>query len=190
LDLNVLKWRRRNRNVHLEKFQIFDLLGSFNRLVYIDADVLIHPEAPNIFEHVPATHLGVVNEQLRHEAEKRIEEWNLMQRRLGPLGISPTCYFNAGVMVTSARHRPMFDYRNRSFAAGRWPDQNTLNYAAVAMQMPIQWMGWEWNCMPLFPTFQEAEARRQAHFIHYAGESAKSALQEDIEYFYGQKIGV
>lgn len=188
LDINVLRWRRRIRNLHLEKFQLFDLLGRFDRLAYVDADVVIHPEAPNIFEAVPSSHFGAVNEQLDHEAGKRVEEWNLMRKRLGPLGITPTRYFNAGVMVASKIHRRLFDYRERRFAAGRWPDQNTLNYAALAYETPMQWLGWEWNCMPLFPAFHDPKLRRGAHFIHCAGEAAKAVMREDLDYFFRSKV--
>lgn len=190
LDLSVLKWRRRFRNLHLEKFQLHDLLVHYERVLYLDADVLIHPEAPNIFEQVSTGAIGVVNEQLGAEAPKREQEWHWMQRRLGALDATPGRYFNAGMMVASQTHRPLFAYKNRNFAAGRWPDQNSLNYYAHRLRLSVEWLGPEWNCMPVFPAFHQPEQRRKAWFIHYAGEPAKAALREDLRYFEGQSAWV
>jgi len=104
LDLTVLRWRRRYRNRHLEKFQIHDLLADYDRILYVDADVLIHPDAPNIFERVPDQAFGAVDECVGVEAPKREQEWRAMQRRLGRLDPAPVAYFNAGVMVASRVH--------------------------------------------------------------------------------------
>jgi lipopolysaccharide biosynthesis glycosyltransferase len=184
LNLEVLRWRRRHRNLHLEKFQLFNLLEDYDRILYVDADVLIHPEAPNVFDIVPEAYLGVVNEQLGEEAPKREQEWGRMQRRLGKLEREPGRYFNAGVLVVSRAHRELFAYSKRKFAAGRWPDQNTLNYYARQLGLPIRWLGPEWNCMPVFgERFQDPDQRRMSWFLHYAGEAAKAALREDLAYF-------
>lgn len=185
LDLSVLRWRRRHRNLHLEKFQIYDLLQDFDRIFYLDADVLIRPDAPDIFKEVPANALGVVNEFVGVEAPKRLQEWKAMRRRLGGFEQLPPHYFNAGVMVASRAHRDVFSYHRDSFATGRWPDQNTLNYEAHISATTIHWLDPKWNCMPAFgQRFENAELRRQSWMIHYAGESAKSLLLEDLEHFY------
>lgn len=184
LDLTVLRWRRRWRNLHLEKFQIHDLLEDYDRILYLDADVLIHPDAPNLFDRVPENAFGAVNEQLGLEAPKREQEWRWMQRRLGRLPNTPHRYFNAGVMLFSRQHQELFAHRGRRFAAGRWPDQNTLNYYAQREAVQMCWLSEEWNCMPVFgESFTQAERRRNAFMVHYAGEPAKAALHADLQHF-------
>lgn len=184
LNLEVLRWRRRHRNLHLEKFQLYDLLADYERILYLDADILVHPEAPNVFDRVPEAALGVVNEQLNEEAPKREQEWRRMQRRLGKLEHTPHRYFNAGMLVASRCHRELFNYKELDFAAGRWPDQNTLNYHVRKMELPIHWLDPEWNCMPVFGEhFSDPEKRHVSWFIHYAGEEAKAALFDDLEHY-------
>ena len=184
LDLRVLRWRRRWRNLHLEKFQLYDLLAEFDRVLYVDADILIHPEAPNIFEAVPPDSLGVVDEHFGSEAPKRQQEWRRMQRRLGSLGEMPDRYFNAGMLVASRGHRDLFNYHSLKLAGGRWPDQNTLNYYALQMGIPLHWLPDTWNCMPVSGgRFSDPSLRRQSWIIHYAGEPAKSELQADLAFF-------
>lgn len=182
LNLEVLRWRRRHRNLHLEKFQIFEILEEYDRVLYLDADILVHPKAPNVFEVVPEGSIGVVNEQINAEQSKREQEWRRMQRRLGKLDETPQRYFNAGMLVVSRDHRELFNYKRLTFAGGRWPDQNTLNYYARKQGFPIHWLAPEWNLMPVFgDSFNSGEIRRASWFIHYAGEEAKPLLREDLE---------
>jgi len=184
LSLRVLRWRRRYRNRHLEKFQLYDLLSRYDRVLYLDADVLPHPEAPLVFEEVPAGVLGVVNEQLGMEEEKRLQEWRRMRRRLGGPPQVPGRYFNAGMLVLSPAHRELFAHQGVPFAAGRWPDQNTLNHRVACRGVAVRWLEPEWNCMPVFAErFWTPSLRRKSSFIHYAGESAKGELFSDLSFF-------
>lgn len=176
-------WRRRKQNLLLEKFQLYDVLNDFDRVVFVDADVMIHPEAPNILDEVPSGALGVLNEQFGVEEPKRIEEWTLMQERLGCLDTFPSRYFNSGVMVLARHHRELFDYQKLKFAIGRWPEQNTLNYYTVRKMVPICWLDSRWNHIPLFPDFWNAELRRRSWFVHYASEPAKQMMRSDLSFF-------
>ena len=47
---------------HWEKFQLLDYLNDYDRILYVDTDVLIRKNCPNIFDAVPETHLGIYNE--------------------------------------------------------------------------------------------------------------------------------
>jgi lipopolysaccharide biosynthesis glycosyltransferase len=39
-------------SIHWEKFQIFDLLNTYHRILFIDTDIIIRDDAPNLFEYV------------------------------------------------------------------------------------------------------------------------------------------
>ena len=47
---------------HWEKFQIYDLLNKYERIIYIDTDVLVREDTPDLFEIVPENQLGMFNE--------------------------------------------------------------------------------------------------------------------------------
>ena len=44
------------------KFNIHNLLHTYKRILYVDTDILIREDAPNLFEVVPENKLGMFNE--------------------------------------------------------------------------------------------------------------------------------
>ena len=50
---------------HWIKFGIYNLLKKeFDRIAFIDADILIRPDTPSLFDIVPEDHFGIFNEGL------------------------------------------------------------------------------------------------------------------------------
>ena len=95
-------------SAHWLKFSIYDLLHKqFDRVAFIDADILIRPDAPSIFDIVPEDEFGIFNEGYYtpraiclHEVKKvynvDLSKWD------------GTTYYNTGVMVISKCHRHIF----------------------------------------------------------------------------------
>ena len=88
------------------KFHIHELLNKYRRIIYLDIDVLVREDTPNLFEIVPENNLGMFNEGRytpRYEYLEQASEyygeplkpWN------GP-------FYNSGVMVISRIHKPIF----------------------------------------------------------------------------------
>lgn len=65
---------------HWEKFRIFELLNKYERIIYIDTDVLIKHDCPDLFKIVPKDMIGAFN------------EGQYFDRKYSD-------YYNAGVMV-------------------------------------------------------------------------------------------
>lgn len=154
-----------------EKYQIGGLLKDFDRVIYLDGDVLLHPECPDLASLVPEDHLGAVYEDCGPLWWKRWDSLFSYQRRLGYLEHKPFGYFNAGVMVFSRIHAPLFDLKTCRALNVRWAEQSALNYHANRLKMPIFNMGWRYNCMGCFSAFSDERRRLgEAGVIHYAGE--------------------
>ena len=51
------------------KFHIHELLNKYRRIIYLDIDVLIREDTPNLFEIVPENKLGMFNEDTH-------QDWN------------------------------------------------------------------------------------------------------------------
>ena len=50
-DIHVIGERKINKDTHhFEKFQMYDLLNEYDRILYLDVDILINKNCPNIFE--------------------------------------------------------------------------------------------------------------------------------------------
>ena len=186
LEWIVIRERRLHRKpnfwkprlgIHLEKFQMVDLFDQYERIAYIDSDVLIHPEAPDVFAQVDADEIGCVFEDIGPEAWKRDEEWHRAESLLGPLHGSHR-YFNAGVLVFGRTHKSLFNL-DLGLPGGRWPDQTFLNYHSRRLGMRIKELEKKFNFLPIFPGWDQISVRKEQYFVHYAGRKNKATMRID-----------
>src|SRR3989344_7906914 len=47
---------------HYAKFEIAKLLETYDRVLYLDTDILVSPDTPNIFDIVPQDCVGMLDE--------------------------------------------------------------------------------------------------------------------------------
>ena len=59
---HVLSDEQDYKNVIMEKFHIKELLNYYDRVLYLDADILVAPDSPNIFKYYPDIDLYLYNE--------------------------------------------------------------------------------------------------------------------------------
>lgn len=102
-DLVILDWHGHPDWPMSAKFAIPRVLDHYDRIAYVDADVLLRPAAPNLFDLCPADHFGAVDELPWHRAQPRFgrEKGYLeFRRRLGFRDVPHLpWYFNCGVYV-------------------------------------------------------------------------------------------
>jgi hypothetical protein len=155
---------------HWAKFSIHELLKKqYDRIAFIDADILIRPDSPNIFDVVPEDQFGIFNEGLftprsvcLYEVQKAygiaLPKWNGKD------------YFNTGVMVVSREHRHIFkitgpikDIRN-SFG-----EQTYLNMRIMSSGVKVFHLHHNYNRMSILDKVTGL-TRLASFFVHYAGE--------------------
>lgn len=178
-------------NVAFEKFQAVDMLDEYDRILLLDADVMLSPTCPDVFDVVPEDAIGCVFEDVgpAEESRRRAIEW-IRQLAFDPaLEYWTEGYFNSGVMVFSKCHQDALrlDLNNtqvRDVAShGPWNDQHVLNYLARRSGCPIRRMGYRWNHMSMFAD----KHTHDSHIIHYAGLGGNQRFQAaraDWEYWY------
>lgn len=173
--------RHPRHRLSYEKLQLGRLLELYERLLYVDGDILIHPAAPDIFASVPETALGCVRDDVGPDAWKRQAEMERAQRKLGRLEGELPPYFNAGVMVLSQAHRELFAASRPPLRRGRWPEQTYFNYQAARLGLKRAYLDPRFNWLPQHhPEWaQRREVRQQGYFIHYAGQPTKGLLWGD-----------
>jgi len=102
---------------HWEKFQINNLLNKYDRILYLDTDLIIREDCPNLFDIVPYNQIGAFN-----EARFVKREYSLLETAQA-YGIDPSNinwngkYYNTGVMLFSKCHkkflsRPEMEFSN------------------------------------------------------------------------------
>jgi ADP-heptose:LPS heptosyltransferase len=145
---------------HCEKYQVFDLFETYDRILYLDADVLISPDAPNIFETVPIESVGMYDEE---QYCSHLHERRLALRQLGAIDWTKG-YFNSGVVCLSYPHRPLMAKAVRDTVFCAFMDQTILNYRLVKNGYPRVSLPQQFNCMSI-----AGDRRSDAWFVHYAG---------------------
>jgi hypothetical protein len=177
-----LQWRKPRVNLHLEKFQIGDLLVTFDRILYLDADILVLPHAPDFFALAAPEELGVVTDPGEENAWKRAEEMAAIATKRGNLPSPASAYFNAGVLLLSRAHRELLRFDPAKLVPGRWPDQTYMNYESARQSLPRRYLDSRANFLPGAPGWEDPATRRAAWAVHYAGEEAKPLMKADAAF--------
>jgi len=94
-------------SIHWEKFQIYNLFDEYDRILYVDTDLIIRDDAPNIFDIVPKDKLGMFNEAPFTDRSKElmIDACKAYGRKLETWDGK---YYNTGVIIASRCHRDVF----------------------------------------------------------------------------------
>ncbi len=148
---------------HFEKARIADFLGTYDRLLYMDTDIVVTDGCPDLFAVVPEDSFGAWFPSSLFPA-RFADKIVRVQQELGDIGWVET-YFNSGVMVVSPRHRPVFaqlsGYRDEFF------EQTLLNYRVQQGRYRSTDIGYRWNHTGAV----RSSRRLKSHFIHYAGSA-------------------
>jgi len=160
----------RPRNVFevamLQKLKLRGFLDLYERVLYVDADIIIHPNADNIFQRYSNEKmLYMFNEGL---VSDRSRELRLIES-VGQVEHSND-YYNVGVILFS-RHAPLVDNIEEEifsaiYQSSGFFEQTYINYWIKKNSV---------NVCNLDPAFNRMsvcgprEDRLAANFIHYAG---------------------
>jgi lipopolysaccharide biosynthesis glycosyltransferase len=150
-----------------QKISLGDLSCHYQRVLYVDADILITPNAKDIFNLYPDnSKIYMFNEGLN---SNRAEELNLISIRLGRK-IKDKNYFNAGVILLPHKtdflsaikiHDLEFFLKNSG-----WFDQTYVNYKSRIKNLEVINLDREFNYMA---HKDDKDRRFLMSFIHYAG---------------------
>lgn len=161
-----------------KKLEIGSLLETYDRVLYVDTDILIRQDAPNLFDLVPETHVGL------------FDEGRFMDRRQAKQHLAPTEiefftrqeYYNTGVMVVSRCHRDMFV--QPSVQVDNFMEQTWLNLTLHKADFPVLNLPHRFNRMIWLD--RSGESRLDSYFLHYAGILSNGidqldAVRQDLE---------
>ncbi|MHA1368403.1 MAG: glycosyltransferase [Promethearchaeota archaeon] len=180
----------RNFNpILFEKYQVYDVLESYDRVLYLDTDILITPHAPDVFELVPYDKIGGVYEDFGTEKDDRRRIIKEVQEHLGDVGWKEG-FINSGVFLVSKIHQSIFKmYEKYGFYDGEYEQTNTNWYIHKAGH-EIMNLDYRFNFMGIM-RIHYGPVHRQAYFIHYAGKGGLfpwvpklEQVKNDYEFFY------
>lgn len=148
---------------HFEKFQIFDLLNKYKRIAFIDTDILIREDCPDLFNLVPFDQLGAFNEGAFAE---RAGAMMMVQKQYQSEIEWDGTYYNTGVMVLSRRHK--FLFRKPEMEISNFYEQSYLNLLFQRAKVNMFNLEYKFNRMTVMDRFT-GEHRLASYIVHYAG---------------------
>lgn len=172
-------------SAHWLKLAIHEFLHKkYHRLLYMDADIIIRPDAPDLFEIIPEDALGIFNEGKWTPRAIAIHECMVKFGRTLPKW-DKTSYYNTGVMVISRgqRHlfRPVDAIPNLKYNFG---EQTFLNFRILAEEVKIKELNFKYNRMSLMNKWL-GMTRLDSYIVHYAGvydtETLLNIIKQDLE---------
>jgi hypothetical protein len=150
---------------HWEKFQILDYLNDYDRILYVDTDLLIRKHCPNLFEIVPDSHIGLFNEApfvsgRGNAIERCAEEYDFKGF------VWDGKYYNTGVMVISHYHRYLFRKPEKEIC--NFCEQSYINLIIQKEKQKIFEIDYKFNRMTCVDKAL-GKNRFESYIIHYAG---------------------
>lgn len=168
---------------HWAKFSIYEVLKKhYDRVAFIDADIIIRPDTPSLFDLVPEDQLGIFNEgeftpramcihEIRKVYDVDLKKWN---------GVD---YYNTGVFVVSKEHRFIFKIEEEiKPLRNSFGEQTYLNMKIMANDVKIFNLPFKYNRMSIMDRIT-GMTRLDSYIVHYAGDGDKlfEKLDRDIK---------
>lgn len=159
----------------LEKFRVGAVAQRYQRTLFVDADVLIRADAPDIFDLVPEGHIAMHDDW----AAQGDHQWHRAQRDAlwSSQGVPPlhlSTMRNSGVIVCDQMHADIWTPPERPVPGNHcdeqfWVERHARFYPSF--DLPRAW-NTQWY-YPDFPT-----TRADAYFVHFACCPMELRLQE------------
>jgi hypothetical protein len=146
-------------NANWHKILVFDLLESngvdYNQILIVDADTIIHPDAPNVFDFTENKYCAIRNYGSMDWVCRSYENY---KKRLFPeVTYSPTDYFNSGVIILNKSHKEFYSKVHQYYLSNResiqllqktygvGTDQPVLNFLVRSHNIDLKLLPYEWN---------------------------------------------
>lgn len=174
---------------HWEKLKIGGLLAEYDRIVYMDTDMLVRSDTPNLFDVVVPDCIGAFRES--DVVERRM----MFNDYLDNMQYHPQHwdghYYNTGLLVVSRNHAKVFQVpeleeveRNVELKKAKpglhFHDQSYLNWKIIQNKHVVQPLPHVFNHMHVLGDDAWAQ-RHESFIIHYAGLAKALGLTHALD---------
>jgi ADP-heptose:LPS heptosyltransferase len=162
-----------------EKFRLFNLLNKYDRIIYLDSDLVVRDDCPNLFEIVPEDSIGLFNEAPFVSRNGLINEVaSVLKINVEENGK----YYNTGVMIVSKKHKFLFELPK--VEVNNFFEQTYFNVKLLDEKVKVFDLDYNFNRMSCIDRFNGI-SRLDSFIVHYAGcpslELMKSLIKKDLE---------
>jgi Glycosyl transferase family 8/Glycosyltransferase family 9 (heptosyltransferase) len=147
-----------------KKMEIGGLFDTYDRVVYIDTDIIIRDDAPNILDVVPTDEVGLFEEGKYFDRRQSTLQF---MAHIGYNGAEwDGNYYNTGVLVSARCHRHL--YAKPPVQWNHFGEQTWFNVVLCGNKAKVFQLPYRLNRMVTLNSFY-GEDRLDAWFLHYAG---------------------
>lgn len=182
-------WNYRTMEFH-------NLLEIYDRIVYMDSDIVINKTCPNIFDAVPSDTVGLVFEDKGSRLQERRRRIVLVKTAFGGNEQWMAGFPNGGFYVVSRCHRNIFTKINGRLYDGPGYDGSHYMYQIIKFGYKYADLGYKFNHMSMFSeSWNGSPSRFDSHILHYAGggnfpsragRAVPQLIADDITRIYGR----
>lgn len=175
---------------HFEKLQVLSLFDQgYDRVLYLDGDILVTPDAKNIFEEYPDEDKFYAYDENSHPDKEWMDRDSDVEALPKDFEWAKNAdgkyrYFNAGVMLFSKKHRFCFSgIENLPDVPEMWKyaEQTAFNYLIAKNGVEWEAIDYSFNRMDLGE--EDLENKRfDANIIHYAGPCRYTEKDQKSKY--------
>lgn len=169
-DVDVIEWTEplidpTQMKITLQRYWVHDILATNNieytQVLLVDADTIIHPNAPNFFNETEGKFSVVLNNGCYEWVTRSIKGW---QSNLFPdQRLVPTWeYFNGGFQITNKSHIPFYKYVQEFYTKNlhkiqvlqeqikAGTDQTIINFLTQQAGVEVKYLPESYNLQDLF----------------------------------------
>lgn len=153
---------------HFRILELYNLLDEYDRILNLDADILITDKCPNPFEVIDEDKIGTNLEDKGSRRGARHNTMRQVQAQWGNIGWTEG-YINTGFFMVSKMHKPIFEDLGK-FWTGFGFDDVQLGYQIKKNGFKFQPLDYTWNHMIMYnEPWNGSPNRFESKIIHYAG---------------------
>jgi hypothetical protein len=169
-DVDVIEWTDpitdpSQMKITLQRYWVHDILAAndieYDQVLLVDADTIIHPNAPNFFKETNGEFSVVLNNGCYEWVTRSVSRWQ--EYLFSKEAAIPTWkYFNGGFQITSKKHIPFYKFVQEYYSTNlnqikqlqeqikAGTDQTIINFITQQFGVEVNYLPEHYNLQDLF----------------------------------------
>lgn len=172
----------------IEKYRLENICKNYDRIIFVDADIVIQNDPPNIFEIVPDGHIGIYNDWYENgDGTINTNDWIIKQSQemcfYQDVEYIQSEVYNSGVVVFNGYQSDIWKPPSKPFLMNHCTEQHWVEQNIRRLKYPVYDLNKNWNNQWWSQEFENY--KNDCYFLHFADHPNKH--KAIFEYYDKQK---